>query len=476
MRIEQQAQLNTTAGSGAGSGTHVVHRGDTMSAIAARSGVSLSELIAANPQIRNPSIIFPGDRIALPGSGATHVVQRGDTMSAIAARSGVSLSELVAANPQLRNPSFIFPGDRITIPERAASTRVAPVTGDQPAARTTGPRTAAPATTGELRPDATSVAAARDARDHVLPASSGYCYKYVKQALLRTGAVDHYLNGAAAKDAGPELERAGFVNVLGRSGSQIRSPYDAPEGAVLVYGAAPGATDRNARYGHIEIRTRDGFASDYFSPRARTGGAENGLDGRGRVLIGVYIKPDPNAAAATGGAAPVNGPARVGGDALRLSAQDVIDLKKTLQTEWVQSAGTDQAKGIVDTILNRRASGHWGDSVASVVNARQQFSDINGPIAHRDGRHSVGDLPASSISTRVDQFVDSYLAERAAGTPSSVGTHLNYANPHYSSASNLDWIMALDGPVFGAGKNIHRHGTTPDLQRHRPDAYHVVLP
>jgi hypothetical protein len=72
----------------------------------------------------------------------------------------------------------------------------------------------------------------------------------------------------------------------------IKSPYDAPPGAVLVYGAAPGATDKNSKYGHIEVRTRDGFASDYFSPNARTGAAENGMEGRGRVLIGVYTKPE----------------------------------------------------------------------------------------------------------------------------------------------------------------------------------------
>lgn len=162
--------------------------------------------------------------------------------------------------------------------------------------------------------------------------------------------------------------------------------------------------------------------------------------------------------------------------ALTLSAQDVVDLKKTLQTEWVQSAGDDQAKGIVDTILNRQASGRWGDTVADVVNARNQFSDINGPISRRDGRNSVDDLPDSRISARVDRLVDEYLAQRADGTPSSVGDNLNYANPNYSDRVNLGWIMALDGPVLGRGDAIHRHGTTPDLERSRPGAFDVRLP
>ncbi|WP_176473006.1 LysM peptidoglycan-binding domain-containing protein [Sphingomonas lenta] len=162
--------------------------------------------------------------------------------------------------------------------------------------------------------------------------------------------------------------------------------------------------------------------------------------------------------------------------ALSLSRADVLNIKKTLQTEWVQSAGEAQAHGVIDTILNRTASGRWGDSVADVVNSHNQFSDVNGPISRRVGRNSVEDIPASRISDRVDRLVDGYLAERAAGRPSSIGSHLNYANPHYSSRGNLDWIMALDGPVLGRGDAIHRHGTVPELERHRPGAFAVVLP
>jgi LysM repeat protein len=161
---------------------------------------------------------------------------------------------------------------------------------------------------------------------------------------------------------------------------------------------------------------------------------------------------------------------------LSLSQTDIDNIKKTLQTEWVQSAGDDQAKGIIDTILNRTASGNWGSTVADVVNARNQFSDINGPPARQKGRDSVEEYPMAQVSNRVSNFVDSYLAQRAAGAPSSVGSHLNYANPNYSSANNLPWINALDGPVFGKGDAIHRHGTTPDLERYRPGNFAVALP
>ena len=55
---------------GRGGGSHTVARGDTLSAIAAAQGMSLDEIIAANPQIADPNLIEPGQRINLPGGGA----------------------------------------------------------------------------------------------------------------------------------------------------------------------------------------------------------------------------------------------------------------------------------------------------------------------------------------------------------------------------------------------------------------------
>ncbi len=47
-------------------GRYTVVPGDTMFFIAQRFGVSLDALIAANPHIPNPSIIFPGDVLCVP--------------------------------------------------------------------------------------------------------------------------------------------------------------------------------------------------------------------------------------------------------------------------------------------------------------------------------------------------------------------------------------------------------------------------
>ena len=49
-------------------GTHTVESGETMYKIADKHGVELEELIAANPQVKNPDLIFPGDVLTLPGA------------------------------------------------------------------------------------------------------------------------------------------------------------------------------------------------------------------------------------------------------------------------------------------------------------------------------------------------------------------------------------------------------------------------
>ena len=50
------------------------------------------------------------------GETAVYTVKKGDTLWGIAGRYGVSLTALIAANPQIKNPNLIYPGDRVRIP------------------------------------------------------------------------------------------------------------------------------------------------------------------------------------------------------------------------------------------------------------------------------------------------------------------------------------------------------------------------
>jgi hypothetical protein len=111
------------------------------------------------------------------------------------------------------------------------------------------------------------VVAATLAQERSNAHSQRRCWKYVKNALVAAGVISSRPETALAKDAGEELERDyGFKKL------PISDPYDAPIGAVLVYGASRAA-------GHVEIRTKDGFASDFSTPTPSK-----------RPLIGVYAK------------------------------------------------------------------------------------------------------------------------------------------------------------------------------------------
>lgn len=97
--------------------------GDTMYKIAQKYKISLDALIAANPQIDNPSIIYTGQKICipinnqLPGCKEYYIVKPGDTMYTIAQKYNIDLDKLIAANPQIANPAVLYPGQKICIPE-----------------------------------------------------------------------------------------------------------------------------------------------------------------------------------------------------------------------------------------------------------------------------------------------------------------------------------------------------------------------
>ena len=54
-----------------------------------------------------------------PGFQGRYTVRAGDTMFLIAQRYGVSLNSLIAANPQISNPSVLHPGMCYVFPSRS---------------------------------------------------------------------------------------------------------------------------------------------------------------------------------------------------------------------------------------------------------------------------------------------------------------------------------------------------------------------
>lgn len=73
-----------------------------------------------------------------PALASTHTVQSGDTLSGIAASAGVSLTKVEAANPWIKNPNLIYVGQRIDVPDgRSGITPAAPAYSQAPASSST---------------------------------------------------------------------------------------------------------------------------------------------------------------------------------------------------------------------------------------------------------------------------------------------------------------------------------------------------
>jgi hypothetical protein len=119
----------------------------------------------------------------------------------------------------------------------------------------------------DKRIDNRLVQAATLAQERAHAHSRSRCWHYVKDALLASGVIDSRPKTELARDAASEL-----VHNYGFKRLSISDPFAAPVGSVLVYGTARSV-------GHVELRTKNGFVSDFRSPTPSK-----------RPLMGVYAK------------------------------------------------------------------------------------------------------------------------------------------------------------------------------------------
>jgi N-acetylmuramoyl-L-alanine amidase len=129
--------------------TYTIVRGDTLSAIAAHHGVSTQALLSANG-LGLSSIIYPGQKLSIPGSSSTgssaphaapaptaavsastsgtYTIRTGDTLSSIAKAHHTTVEALLAAN-HLSWTSTIYAGKKLTIPGSAPAAVATASTG-----------------------------------------------------------------------------------------------------------------------------------------------------------------------------------------------------------------------------------------------------------------------------------------------------------------------------------------------------------
>lgn len=103
-----------------GGSYYIVQSGDTLSGIAAKYNTTYQVLAQLNG-ISNPNLIYPGQKIMLPGEGSGsgsvgyYIVQSGDTLSGIAAKYNTTYQVLAQING-ISNPDLIYPGQKILLP------------------------------------------------------------------------------------------------------------------------------------------------------------------------------------------------------------------------------------------------------------------------------------------------------------------------------------------------------------------------
>ena len=126
LRILENSTVQGNEERGTGSIVYTVKPGNTLSQIARAYNVTVSHIVEIN-DIQNPNLIFPGQELRItestsmelfelgnPNQDITYIVRRGDTLTKIAKKFGVTVDYLVNKN-RISNPNYIYVGQIIRI-------------------------------------------------------------------------------------------------------------------------------------------------------------------------------------------------------------------------------------------------------------------------------------------------------------------------------------------------------------------------
>jgi LysM repeat protein len=104
---------------------HTVSKGETLSGIASKYGVSITDIVNTN-DIKNPNTISIGQTFKIPSvnkidTGNTYTIKSGDNLSKIASLNNTSVNELQKIN-NIKNPNLITTGQTIKLPDGVSNT------------------------------------------------------------------------------------------------------------------------------------------------------------------------------------------------------------------------------------------------------------------------------------------------------------------------------------------------------------------
>ncbi len=287
-KVALKTHLHVKPSNGAApqTGIHEVTKGQTISRIAFLHETTYQEVAKLNG-IEKPYLIFPGQKLKVP-------VKKG-------AKAAPKAAPAPAAAPKPAPAAAPKPAP-VAAPKPAAAQAPAPKAAPAPAAAPPAP--AAPAAhvpsvprpvvierrSEESRhPEARVIAPEPSNRirsaiayglAHKERRSTGYCLRYVKNALIAAGYFRSRPDTEHAKDFCPKLAAAGFENLLmTKPGTDLNS---APLGSIIIYRPVetqryrPPGQGEQVISGHIDIKCEVGgvvkWLSDYLAnnPAYRT--------------------------------------------------------------------------------------------------------------------------------------------------------------------------------------------------------------
>ena len=267
---------------------HRVRSGETLSAIASRYAVSSNEIMAIN-NLRSRNFIRAGQTLRLPvpadhrdGGGRFYTVSRGDTLSGIANRTGLKVSNLAAANG-LGDEHRIYPGQRLRVDGQAAEdVQTVATTGNQNAAADDGDTTAS-ATAATT--DSSDEASGTDAPADVATADTDAAGEAVVEADSGTGSGDTGAT-AAEDDAVGDTDTTGPLATL-----QASNPAESSRETAPALSADPADYSVGAE-GTIEVQAAEtlGHYAEWLDLRASELRRVNNMRYGKPVVVGKRIK------------------------------------------------------------------------------------------------------------------------------------------------------------------------------------------
>ena len=94
--------------------TYTMKKGDNLSTVAQKYGVSVSDIIKAN-NIKNPNKVNVGTKLVIPPKTKKYTVQKGDTLTGIAKKFGTTVAALKSAN-NIKDTDKLYIGKVLVVP------------------------------------------------------------------------------------------------------------------------------------------------------------------------------------------------------------------------------------------------------------------------------------------------------------------------------------------------------------------------